>query len=67
MTIGKAQHFAYSILISEDNISCQNYEYRCATGHCLYFDKRCNGQEDCRDGSDEQNCGILIYKYFLIS
>ncbi|XP_055587745.1 putative vitellogenin receptor [Uranotaenia lowii] len=36
-----------------DAIDC---EFRCSSGECLTISKRCNGNRDCADGSDEQGC-----------
>ena len=32
------------------------YEYQCFSGDCIPRDSRCDGTEECSDGSDETNC-----------
>ena len=36
---------------------CNNNQFECATGHCISAWWQCDGDNDCGDNSDEQNCG----------
>jgi len=31
-------------------------EFECANKHCVPYDYYCDGDDDCRDGSDEAGC-----------
>ncbi|XP_047498610.1 very low-density lipoprotein receptor-like [Penaeus chinensis] len=37
--------------------TCNSVEFRCESGECIKLDSLCNGRPDCRDESDEKNCG----------
>ena len=43
------------VYISTD--SCQDRAFRCSNGQCIYSGDRCDGTQDCTDGSDESGCG----------
>ena len=40
--------------------SCAGDMFRCSSGECIKKQERCNGRQDCRDGSDEA-CGCAEY------
>lgn len=35
---------------------CSDKEFRCTDGSCIAEHWYCDGDTDCKDGSDEQNC-----------
>ncbi|XP_065222037.1 basement membrane-specific heparan sulfate proteoglycan core protein isoform X4 [Planococcus citri] len=37
-------------------VRCNPDEYECRDGHCIPFQRRCDGFADCRDRTDELNC-----------
>ena len=36
---------------------CRPNEFRCYGGDCVPKSYQCDGEWDCSDGSDEENCG----------
>lgn len=49
--------------ISKANLTlstCSQTEFTCNDGSCLDMKYRCNGRQECEDGSDEVDCTILL-------
>ena len=40
-------------------VSCGSGAFRCSNGTCIRSSRRCDGNRDCTDGSDETGCGKL--------
>ena len=36
--------------------TCQDWQFRCYNGHCIFKTWQCDGDTDCVDQSDEENC-----------
>ena len=44
--------------------SCSPSDFTCNNGKCLDRSERCNNANDCRDNSDEKDCGIYDVQLF---
>ena len=40
--------------------ACTPGEFQCNNGRCLDIRRKCNGYDECGDGSDEIDCGRLV-------
>ena len=49
-----------------DYRKCYYTEFACRDQVCIPEGKLCDGVANCRDGSDEDNCGWLILRFYTI-
>ena len=49
---------------------CTREYFTCSDGSCVTMEERCDGKPDCQNGSDEEECDVIItfagYNKFLV-
>lgn len=53
------KHFFAVLLVIGS--SCPEGEFTCTSGECLSAQLVCDFKKDCKDGSDEEFCGMLSF------
>lgn len=49
------------LIASLDMRKCSDKEFRCSDGSCIAEHWYCDGDTDCKDGSDEESCRECPY------
>ena len=45
---------------------CASYQWKCTNRKCIPKDYVCDGIDDCGDGSEERNCGKLVFMTMVL-
>ena len=43
------------------NNTCGPFSHECDNGRCIKFKNVCDGTDDCKDKTDEVECGMYVY------
>ena len=45
---------------------CLSFQWKCPKGKCIHQESVCDGADTCGDGSDERNCGKLVFMTVVV-
>ena len=65
MTLRAERNLALFNSFADEATTCEYYQFTCRDGSCIDDRLKCNGREDCPDGSDELGCGMFSAALFL--
>lgn len=57
--------FGYVLVLGMQQL-CGGYEFVCQNGSCISTNWVCDGDIDCEDKLDENNCSKFLYTVFLV-
>ena len=55
------KQYAYMVLGKPPAPACGSDKFACPDGQCKWNSWKCDGDNDCSDGFDEQNCKYHIF------
>lgn len=50
---------------SDGGRTCRASEFQCGNGNCIPQTWKCDGQDDCRDNTDEESCGEFPWQLLV--
>ena len=57
---GCNQGFEYRGILGDERVVSDDGQFTCNDGQCVNMTERCDQVRDCRDGSDEEGCQLIV-------
>jgi len=48
------------VMVTVSRLPCEPNEFQCGNGKCVVKIWQCDGDDDCRDNTDERDCGLSL-------